>query len=120
MQVNSCAVSKSNNNGVFLHHKADACYCAKNAEILQTELSSQVKLLKDIVQSKTAVPTAKVFVSIMIYYMSIMHIYISPYQLHFASCSLVPTNVYIYILHMSYSRKYQRYTVNSVHIYLPF
>ncbi|XP_026197987.1 cilia- and flagella-associated protein 206 [Anabas testudineus] len=40
---------------------ADACYCAKNAEILQTELSSQVKLLKDIVQSKTAVPTAKVF-----------------------------------------------------------
>ncbi|XP_028996301.1 cilia- and flagella-associated protein 206 isoform X2 [Betta splendens] len=40
---------------------ADACVCAKNAEALQSELITQVKLLKDIVQSKTAVPTAKVF-----------------------------------------------------------
>ncbi|KAM9338822.1 cilia- and flagella-associated protein 206 [Symphorus nematophorus] len=40
---------------------ADACLCGKHAEILQTELSSQMKLLKETVKSKTAVPTAKVF-----------------------------------------------------------
>ncbi|XP_044025589.1 cilia- and flagella-associated protein 206 [Siniperca chuatsi] len=40
---------------------ADACLCAKHIEILQTELSSQIKLLKETVKSKTAVPTAKVF-----------------------------------------------------------
>ncbi|XP_029281353.1 cilia- and flagella-associated protein 206 isoform X2 [Cottoperca gobio] len=40
---------------------ADACLCAKHVEILQTALSSQMKLLKETVQSKTAVPTAKVF-----------------------------------------------------------
>uniref|UniRef100_A0A7N8YMQ9 Cilia- and flagella-associated protein 206 n=1 Tax=Mastacembelus armatus TaxID=205130 RepID=A0A7N8YMQ9_9TELE len=39
----------------------DACLCAKHVEILQTELSSQIKLLKEIVQLKAAVPTAKVF-----------------------------------------------------------
>ncbi|GAA6218532.1 cilia- and flagella-associated protein 206 [Lates japonicus] len=40
---------------------ADAHLCAKHVEFLQTELSSQMKLLKETVQSKTAVPTAKVF-----------------------------------------------------------
>ncbi|XP_042359814.1 cilia- and flagella-associated protein 206 [Plectropomus leopardus] len=40
---------------------ADARSCAKHVEILQTELSSQLRLLKETVQSKTAVPTAKVF-----------------------------------------------------------
>ncbi|XP_034755802.1 cilia- and flagella-associated protein 206 [Etheostoma cragini] len=40
---------------------ADACVCAKHVESLQTELSSQLKLLKETVQSKTAVPTARVF-----------------------------------------------------------
>nr|XP_020467155.1 cilia- and flagella-associated protein 206 isoform X2 [Monopterus albus] len=40
---------------------ADACLCAKNVEILQRELSLQMKLLKETVQSKTAVPTVKVF-----------------------------------------------------------
>ncbi|XP_041815147.1 cilia- and flagella-associated protein 206 [Chelmon rostratus] len=40
---------------------ADACLCAKNVEILQTELLSHIKLLKETVKSKTAVPTAKVF-----------------------------------------------------------
>ncbi|XP_054475022.1 cilia- and flagella-associated protein 206 [Anoplopoma fimbria] len=40
---------------------SDACLCAKHVEILQTELSSQMKLLKETVQSQTAVPTAKVF-----------------------------------------------------------
>ncbi|XP_032399575.1 cilia- and flagella-associated protein 206 [Etheostoma spectabile] len=40
---------------------ADACVCAKHVESLQTELSSQMKLLKETVQSKTAVPTARVF-----------------------------------------------------------
>ncbi|XP_035015010.1 cilia- and flagella-associated protein 206 [Hippoglossus stenolepis] len=40
---------------------ADACLCAKHVEFLQTELSSQMKLLKETVQSKTAVPTANVF-----------------------------------------------------------
>ncbi|XP_062247204.1 cilia- and flagella-associated protein 206 [Platichthys flesus] len=40
---------------------ADACLCAKRVEFLQTELSSQMKLLKETVQSKTAVPTANVF-----------------------------------------------------------
>ncbi|XP_039982150.1 cilia- and flagella-associated protein 206 isoform X2 [Xiphias gladius] len=40
---------------------ADARLCVKHIEFLQTELSSQIKLLKETVQSKTAVPTAKVF-----------------------------------------------------------
>ncbi|XP_060931407.1 cilia- and flagella-associated protein 206 isoform X2 [Limanda limanda] len=40
---------------------ADACLCAKRVEFLQTELLSQMKLLKETVQSKTAVPTANVF-----------------------------------------------------------
>lgn len=47
-----------------IYHQADACLCAKNVEILQTELLSHIKLLKETVKSKTAVPTAKVFVSI--------------------------------------------------------
>ncbi|XP_038582408.1 cilia- and flagella-associated protein 206 [Micropterus salmoides] len=40
---------------------ADACSCAEHIDILQTELSAQIKLLKETVKSKTAVPTAKVF-----------------------------------------------------------
>ncbi|XP_034554899.1 cilia- and flagella-associated protein 206 isoform X1 [Notolabrus celidotus] len=40
---------------------ADARLCAKHLEILQTEFSSHVKLLKETVKSKTAVPTATVF-----------------------------------------------------------
>ncbi|XP_070843425.1 cilia- and flagella-associated protein 206 [Chaetodon trifascialis] len=40
---------------------ADACLCAKHVEILQTELLSLMKLLKETVKSKAAVPTAKVF-----------------------------------------------------------
>ncbi|XP_073348780.1 cilia- and flagella-associated protein 206 [Pagrus major] len=39
----------------------DAHLCAKHFEIMQTEFSSQMKLLKETMQSKTAVPTAKVF-----------------------------------------------------------
>ncbi|XP_008275457.1 cilia- and flagella-associated protein 206 [Stegastes partitus] len=39
----------------------DAGSCSKHIDILQTELSSQMKQLKDTVQSKTAVPTARVF-----------------------------------------------------------
>lgn len=61
-----CYVPASNNCGFFFHHKADACVCAKTVETLQSELLSQVKLLKDTVRSKTAVPTAKVFVSLTI------------------------------------------------------
>ncbi|XP_075940902.1 cilia- and flagella-associated protein 206 [Anarhichas minor] len=40
---------------------SDACLCAKHVEILQTELSSQMKMLKETVKSQTAVLTAKVF-----------------------------------------------------------
>ncbi|CAJ1077515.1 cilia- and flagella-associated protein 206 isoform X1 [Xyrichtys novacula] len=40
---------------------ADARLCAKHVEILHTEFSSHMKLLKDTVNSKTAVPTAIVF-----------------------------------------------------------
>ncbi|XP_041661850.1 cilia- and flagella-associated protein 206 [Cheilinus undulatus] len=40
---------------------ADACLCAKNVEILQSELSSNIKLLKETMKSKTAVPTKVVF-----------------------------------------------------------
>ncbi|XP_069017677.1 cilia- and flagella-associated protein 206 [Embiotoca jacksoni] len=40
---------------------ADACSCVKNVEVLQKELSAQMKLLKETVQSKTAMPTATVF-----------------------------------------------------------
>ncbi|KAF3702528.1 Cilia- and flagella-associated protein 206 [Channa argus] len=41
--------------------QADACLCVKNVEILKTELSSQLKQLKETVQSRRAVPTGKVF-----------------------------------------------------------
>ncbi|XP_068564404.1 cilia- and flagella-associated protein 206 [Cebidichthys violaceus] len=40
---------------------SDAGLCAKHVEVLQTELSSQMKLLKETVRSQTAVLTAKVF-----------------------------------------------------------
>ncbi|XP_030262121.1 cilia- and flagella-associated protein 206 [Sparus aurata] len=40
---------------------ADARLCAKQFENMQTEFSSQMKLLKETVHSKTAVPTAKAF-----------------------------------------------------------
>ncbi|XP_068433193.1 cilia- and flagella-associated protein 206 [Clinocottus analis] len=40
---------------------SDARLCAEQAETLQTELSSQMKVLKETVQSRMAVPTAKVF-----------------------------------------------------------
>uniref|UniRef100_A0A3Q3G600 Cilia- and flagella-associated protein 206 n=1 Tax=Labrus bergylta TaxID=56723 RepID=A0A3Q3G600_9LABR len=40
---------------------ADACLCAKHAELLQAEFSSNMKLLKETVKSKAAVPTATVF-----------------------------------------------------------
>ncbi|XP_053193110.1 cilia- and flagella-associated protein 206 [Scomber japonicus] len=41
--------------------QADARLCAKHVDILQTELSSHMKLLKETVKSKSAVPTTKVF-----------------------------------------------------------
>ncbi|KAK2856608.1 hypothetical protein Q5P01_005343 [Channa striata] len=41
--------------------QTDACLCAKNVEILKTELSAQLKQLKETVQSRKAVPTGKVF-----------------------------------------------------------
>lgn len=37
--------------------------CAQHVESLQLKLSSEMKLLRKMVQSKTAVPTAVVFVS---------------------------------------------------------
>uniref|UniRef100_UPI003AAA57EB cilia- and flagella-associated protein 206 n=1 Tax=Centroberyx gerrardi TaxID=166262 RepID=UPI003AAA57EB len=40
---------------------ADVCLCAKQVELLQTQLVLQMKLLKETVHSKTAVPTAQVF-----------------------------------------------------------
>ncbi|KAM8831965.1 cilia- and flagella-associated protein 206 [Spinachia spinachia] len=40
---------------------SDARACAEHVEILQAELSSHLKLLRETVQSKTAVPTANVF-----------------------------------------------------------
>ncbi|KAM8726355.1 cilia- and flagella-associated protein 206 [Acanthopagrus schlegelii] len=40
---------------------ADAHLCAKHFEIMQSEFSSQMKLLKETMHSKTAVPTAKAF-----------------------------------------------------------
>ncbi|XP_040016768.2 cilia- and flagella-associated protein 206 isoform X1 [Gasterosteus aculeatus] len=40
---------------------SDACVCAEHVETLQAELSSHMKLLRETVQSKMAVPTAKVF-----------------------------------------------------------
>ncbi|XP_047429103.1 cilia- and flagella-associated protein 206 isoform X2 [Mugil cephalus] len=39
----------------------DACLCAKHVEVLQTEFLSQMKLLKETIKSKTALPTASVF-----------------------------------------------------------
>uniref|UniRef100_A0A3Q0R613 Cilia- and flagella-associated protein 206 n=1 Tax=Amphilophus citrinellus TaxID=61819 RepID=A0A3Q0R613_AMPCI len=45
--------------------QADAYFCAKRVEILQREVSSQMKLLKEAMQAKMAVPTAKVFVSVL-------------------------------------------------------
>lgn len=49
-----------------VHHQADARLCAKQFENMQTEFSSQMKLLKETVHSKTAVPTAKAFVSVLV------------------------------------------------------
>ncbi|KAM3850306.1 cilia- and flagella-associated protein 206-like [Diretmus argenteus] len=40
---------------------ADVGSCARHVESLQTELESQMKLLRETVHSKTAVPTAQVF-----------------------------------------------------------
>ncbi|XP_071391102.1 cilia- and flagella-associated protein 206 [Centroberyx affinis] len=40
---------------------ADVCLCAKQVELLQTQLVLQMKLLKETVHSKTAVPTSQVF-----------------------------------------------------------
>ncbi|KAM4521587.1 cilia- and flagella-associated protein 206 isoform 2-T2 [Odontesthes bonariensis] len=39
----------------------DACLCVKHVEILQTELSSQLKMLKDTIKPQTAVPTATIY-----------------------------------------------------------
>ncbi|CAG5950343.1 unnamed protein product, partial [Menidia menidia] len=39
----------------------DACLCAKHVEILQTELSSQLKRLRETIKPQTAVPTAAVY-----------------------------------------------------------
>ncbi|KAF0029453.1 hypothetical protein F2P81_018558 [Scophthalmus maximus] len=56
------ALSNVRQHEVFLKMLlADAHLCARHVELLQTELSSQMKLLRETVQSKTAVPTAKVF-----------------------------------------------------------
>lgn len=66
-QANSCLRGKwtVNNSFVCLTHffQSDACVCAEHVETLQAELSSHMKLLRETVQSKMAVPTAKVFVS---------------------------------------------------------
>ncbi|XP_029902991.1 cilia- and flagella-associated protein 206 [Myripristis murdjan] len=40
---------------------ADVCLCAKQVEALQTKLESQVKLLQEMVHSRSAIPTAQVF-----------------------------------------------------------
>lgn len=48
---------------IFLYHQADANSCAKHVETLLSDVSSQMKMLKETVQSKTAVPAATVFVS---------------------------------------------------------
>uniref|UniRef100_A0A3Q3FNE2 Cilia- and flagella-associated protein 206 n=1 Tax=Kryptolebias marmoratus TaxID=37003 RepID=A0A3Q3FNE2_KRYMA len=41
--------------------QTDVCLCTKHVDILQMELFSQLKLLRETVQSKTAVPSASVF-----------------------------------------------------------
>lgn len=48
---------------IFLYHQADANSCAKHVETLLSDVSPQMKLLKETVQSKTAAPAATVFVS---------------------------------------------------------
>lgn len=47
-------------------HQADAQVCTKHVEVLQTELSSHVKLLKETMEMKKAVLTAKVFVIVFV------------------------------------------------------
>lgn len=54
---------------MFSVHQADAHLCAKHFEIMQSEFSSQMKLLKETMHSKTAVPTAKAFVSVLVTYL---------------------------------------------------
>ncbi|XP_072218830.1 cilia- and flagella-associated protein 206 [Leuresthes tenuis] len=39
----------------------DACLCVKHVEILQTELSSQLKMLKETIKPQTAAPTTTVY-----------------------------------------------------------
>lgn len=44
--------------------QADALACAKRIDILQGELSSKMKVLRETVRGKAAVHTAQVFVSV--------------------------------------------------------
>lgn len=41
----------------------DSINCAKNVENLQIQLAQRLEHLKNIIQSKTAIPTAQVYVS---------------------------------------------------------
>lgn len=49
-------------NFVF-YLQTDVCSCTKHVDLLQTEMSSQLMLLRKTLQSKAAVATATVFVS---------------------------------------------------------
>lgn len=60
---------KYTEEGGFMHvlsgcHQTDAHLCTRHMDVLQTELSSEMKLLKETVKAKRAVHTAQVFVSV--------------------------------------------------------
>ena len=46
----------------------DVISCAQQVELLEQQLAARMEQLQATVQSKTAVPTAQVYVSIMLYF----------------------------------------------------
>lgn len=53
-----------------LSPQTDTDSCARHVEVIHKEFSSQLKLLRKALQPKTAVPTAKVFVSALTIYLT--------------------------------------------------
>ena len=51
---------------LFLHKQNDVISCAQQVEMLEQQLAARMEQLQATVQSKTAVPTAQVYVSYII------------------------------------------------------
>uniref|UniRef100_A0A3Q4BJ32 Cilia- and flagella-associated protein 206 n=1 Tax=Mola mola TaxID=94237 RepID=A0A3Q4BJ32_MOLML len=77
---------------------ADVCLCAKQTDILHTELLSIMKLLKNTMKAKTAVCTAHVFVSVLslLFYIVLLSLlscsstFFTELECSFQCCSFLP------------------------------